>query len=141
MIVLTDKNKKRDLIERLNMLNKRRTIGSFSDASWWNFFETDKSDLPRLMAALGIPDRVVLDNGSVMLGEEILLRGLYELVSGEDHYNIAVNVFGRDQSHVVRIISATVSTSSIHARFLPLLSMVSCPLGFTFKRLATSSLR
>jgi hypothetical protein len=84
MVVLTDRNEERDLIERLNMLNKQRTIGSFSDASCWNFFETDKSDLPRLMAALRIPDRVVLDIGSVKPGEEILLRGLYELVSGED---------------------------------------------------------
>jgi hypothetical protein len=39
MMVLTDRNEERDLIERLNTLNKRRTIGSFSDASCWNFFQ------------------------------------------------------------------------------------------------------
>ena len=33
-----------------------------------------------------------------MTGEEIFLRGLYELVSGEDEHNISVNVFGRDQT-------------------------------------------
>ncbi len=33
-----------------------------------------------------------------MVGEEVMLRGLYELVSGEKQFNIAENVFGREQS-------------------------------------------
>ena len=37
-----------------------------------------------------------------MAGEEVMLRGLYELVSGEDQYNIAENVFDREQSQQSR---------------------------------------
>ena len=33
-----------------------------------------------------------------MSGEEVFLRGLYELVSGEDQHNISRNVFGREQT-------------------------------------------
>jgi len=33
-----------------------------------------------------------------MSGQEVFLRGLYELVSGEDQFNICENVFGSDQS-------------------------------------------
>ena len=33
-----------------------------------------------------------------MSGEEVLLRGLCELVSGEDQHNISRNVFGREQT-------------------------------------------
>ena len=35
-----------------------------------------------------------------MSGDEVMLRALYELVSGGDQYNIAINVFSRDQSVV-----------------------------------------
>ena len=33
-----------------------------------------------------------------MPGEEVFLRGLYEIRSGDNQYDAAVNVFGRDQS-------------------------------------------
>ncbi len=33
-----------------------------------------------------------------MSDEEVMLRGLYELVSGEDQHNISANVFGREQT-------------------------------------------
>ena len=84
--------------------NYRRTINSFTESDCWNFFETKKSDLPRLLRAWRIPEIVRLDNGSKMPGEEVMLRSLYELVSGEDQYNIAVNVFGRDQSQQSRAL-------------------------------------
>jgi hypothetical protein len=58
--------------------------------------------LQRLFVAWQIPVKVILDNGSSMPGEEILLRALYEFVSGEDQYNIATNVFGREQSAQAR---------------------------------------
>ena len=85
-------------LEQENMVNRRRTIDSFTNSDCWNFFETNKQDLYHLKRALRIPDKVIFENGSTMPGEEVMLRGLYELVSGEDQYNIAVNVFGRDQS-------------------------------------------
>eukprot|EP01035_Chromulina_nebulosa_P020050 gene20050-26030_t len=84
------------------MFNKRRLIDTFSDSDCWNFFETRKEDLYRLKEALRIPDKVILSNGSSMPGEELMLRGLYQLVTGEEQYDIAVNVFGRDQSQQSR---------------------------------------
>jgi hypothetical protein len=33
-----------------------------------------------------------------MRGEEVFLRGLYELVTAETKHNIAANIFGRDWS-------------------------------------------
>jgi hypothetical protein len=77
--------------------SKDRTIASFSESECWNFFETRKRDLHRLLINLQFPDHCVLENRACMTGEEILLRGLYELVSGTDQFEIAVNVFGRDQ--------------------------------------------
>ena len=44
------------------------------------------------------PVKCHLDGGSVMTDEEVMLRGLYELVSGEDQHNISANVFGREQT-------------------------------------------
>jgi hypothetical protein len=47
---------------------------------------------------LRFKDECVLDNGWKISGDEIFLRGLYELVSGEDQHNISANVFGREQT-------------------------------------------
>lgn len=85
--------------------NWRRNINSFSESECWNFFETRKTDLPRLLRVWRIPNKVVFDNRSSMPGEEVMLRALYELVSGEDQYNIAMNVFGRDQTAQSRAIN------------------------------------
>ena len=48
---------------------------------------------------------VKLDNGISMPGEEILLRGLYELTSGEVQNRIAKE-FGRDWIAQSRVIKA-----------------------------------
>ncbi len=80
-------------VELEPLIDRKRTIESFSDSDCWNFFETRKEDLPRLQIALRIPARVTLMNGSSMSGKELMLRGLYELVSGNDQHDIAV-VFG-----------------------------------------------
>ena len=85
--------------------DRKRTVESFTEDECWNFFETKKEDLPRLLYSWRIPDKVTLPNGSTLPGEEVMLRALYELVSGEDQYNIAVNVFGRDQSHQSRVFT------------------------------------
>jgi len=42
-----------------------RTIASFSHSDCWNFFETRKEDLPRLLACLIIPEEVILENRSL----------------------------------------------------------------------------
>ena len=74
----------------------RNTIDSFSDSECWNFFETRKEDLHRLKVNLEFEDKCILENGSVMSGEEVLLRGFYELVSGADQHEITA-IFGKDQ--------------------------------------------
>jgi hypothetical protein len=73
-----------------------RNIESFSESQCWTFFATRKEHLHRLLRCLRFPDRCILENMSVMTGEEVMLRGLYELISGENQNNIAENVFGRD---------------------------------------------
>jgi hypothetical protein len=62
----------------------RDSIDSFTESECWNFFETRKEDLYRLKVNLEFEDKCILENGSVLSGEETLLRGLYELVSGAD---------------------------------------------------------
>lgn len=76
----------------------RVTIDSFSTNDCKNFFEFRKEDLPRLLFGLRFPEQCKLADGSVMCDEEVMLRGLYELVSGEDQHNISANVFGREQT-------------------------------------------
>jgi hypothetical protein len=60
-------------------------------------FEFKKTDLLRLLPLLRLPDECTFDNRSKMAGEEVFLRGLYELVSGANKHEIA-GVFGRDWS-------------------------------------------
>jgi len=46
---------------------------------------------------LRIPPKVVFSNGSYLSGEEVFLRGLFELGTGYSQYTIAT-IFGREQS-------------------------------------------
>ena len=80
---------------------KRTRIEEFTEDECWTFFETRKVDLHRLKNCLRMPDTVIFNNRQRMLGETVFLRGLYELVSGEDQENIALNVFGRDQPSTI----------------------------------------
>lgn len=83
-------------IELEKPVKLNRTIESFSESDCRIFFAFDKADLPRLLGLLQIPNVVRFPNRAKMSGEEILLRGLYELVSGETQHKISTNVFGRD---------------------------------------------
>ncbi len=58
-------------VELEPLIDRKRTIESFSDPDCWNFLETRKEDLSRLQIALRIPARVTLMNGSSMSGEEL----------------------------------------------------------------------
>ena len=95
LCIITNIDEVDDELAEENKIDRKRTIDSFCNSDCWNFFETSKEDLYRLQVALRILDKVVFGNGSTMPGEEVMLRGLYEFVSGEDQYNITVNVFGR----------------------------------------------
>ena len=82
----------------LRPVRLRTTINEFSPNDCKNFFEFRQPDLFRLLRGLRFPAKCHLDGGSVMADEEVMLRGLYELVSGEDQHNISANVFGREQT-------------------------------------------
>ncbi len=72
-----------------------RDIESFEDGDCYVFFRFTKPDLHKLVDLLELNETFRLENGEVMSGEELLLRGLYELCSGETKYKISRNVFGR----------------------------------------------
>jgi hypothetical protein len=97
-----------------------RRIASFSVTQCYNWFKTSKEDLPRLLIGLRIPLICTFSNGSVMVGEEVMLRGLYELVTGESQFSISESVFGRHQSDQSRAFSFFIN--HIYITFLHLVT-------------------
>ena len=57
-----------------------------------------------MKTALRMPEIVKFSNKTRMTSEEVMLRGLYELVSGNDQHEATVH-FGRDQSAQSRAFS------------------------------------
>jgi len=88
-------------------IDYRRNIQSFCDSDCKTFFGFNcQGDLFRLLKCFRLDlDRISLQNGSVMSGEEIMLRGLYELVTGEFQSSVSLNVFGRELSQQSRAFS------------------------------------
>jgi hypothetical protein len=73
---------------------------ALSDISFYfskEFLRFRRENLDELYEFMRFPNRVVLENKSVMTGEEVFLRGLYELVTGEKQTSIAEK-FGRHPS-------------------------------------------
>jgi len=68
-------------------------------------FRFKKTDLRRLFSLLKFDSKCILNNGSAISGEEVFLRGLYELSSGENHEKISANIFGREFSAQSRAFS------------------------------------
>lgn len=85
-----------DPVVRLGSLPLRTSINEFNDSDCHIFFRFLKADLHNLRQLLRFPDKIVFENGSTMSGEEVFLRGLYELASGETKHKISTNVFGRE---------------------------------------------
>lgn len=81
--------------EPLEKMN--RDTDSFSDSESRIKFRFLKEDLRRIMPLFQIPDKVSLPGKNTMRGEEVFLRGLYELVSGHNQHDISADVFGQDQ--------------------------------------------
>jgi len=102
-------------------IDNKRNIMSFSDSDCKTFFGfNSQADLYRLMKCLRLDqDLITLSNRSIMSGEEVMLRGLYELVTGEFQSSVAVNVFGRELSQQSRAF--TYFISHIYRRFCHLL--------------------
>jgi hypothetical protein len=65
------------------------------------FLRFRKEDITRLFILLRFPEKVVLENRSTMSGEEVFMRGLYELVTGVKK-TIISEIFGRHPSDQCR---------------------------------------
>lgn len=77
-------------------VDKKRTIESFG-IEIKKDFRFEAMELRLLLAELKFPETVRFDNRIRMSGEEVFLRGLYELSSGEVKHKVA-DEFGRDLS-------------------------------------------
>ena len=76
--------------------NRRRDIDSFTASECRLLFRFHQDHLKKLIVLLEFPDECILCNGLKMRGEEVFLRGLYELSGGENQLKISSYVFGRD---------------------------------------------
>jgi hypothetical protein len=79
-------------------------IECLDDTFCEQFLRFRKPDLGRLYTVVGLPPKVILDNGSRMSGEELFIRGLYELATGHKKTSIAY-VFGRHYSDQSRALA------------------------------------
>ena len=78
--------------------NRNRTIESFTNSECYINFRFRSAEMKRLYPLLKFDDQCILENGMNMPGEEVFLRGLYELCSGENQEHIAANVFGGENT-------------------------------------------
>jgi hypothetical protein len=79
-------------------VRKEVSVNSFTPSTAKMFFKFKKQDLSLLIHLVKFPDQCKLDNGSSMSGEEVFLRGLYELCSGDNQQRMCALLFGREQS-------------------------------------------
>ena len=80
-------------------------ITNFTESQCNLYFRFRKTELPSLLHLLRFPDKMILSNRCSMQGEEVLLRGLYELVAGERQITISDKVFGRENTQQSRAFS------------------------------------
>jgi hypothetical protein len=76
---------------------RKISIAEFDESYCKTFFRFRKNDLRRLFQLLNFPVMVRFDNRGKMEGEEVFLRGLYELCQGRTKHRIA-EIFGRHPS-------------------------------------------
>jgi hypothetical protein len=92
-------------VELEHQPNLHRTIDSFNDdSSLLHFRFKKREDLRRMLHLLQFPDDIKMDNRSWQRGEEVFLRGLYEMRCGGNQGLAAIQVFGgvaSDQSRAV----------------------------------------
>ena len=83
------------------------TLDSFSPSQCYIFFKFRKSDLSLLLNLLRFDaeEEMKLSNNGSMSGEEIFLRGLYELCTGANQQIMCETLFGREQSQQSRAFS------------------------------------
>ena len=81
---------------------KKISVDSFTPSTAKMFFKFKKDDISRLIELFQFPAECKLENGSSMSGEEVFLRGLYELCSGENQQRMCTLLFGREQTQQSR---------------------------------------
>ena len=77
-------------------------ISVFDESFCMKYFKFKKTDLFRLLNGLRFSKKCHLENRSTLPGEEVLLRGIYQMVNGTKQFDMAEGVFGRDQSQQSR---------------------------------------
>ena len=97
------------------LVNWQRTIASFDETVCDQQFRFLRNHLTLLCELLHFPEWVIFDNRSKMLGEEVFLRGLYEIRSGSTQFDCAANLFGREASAQSR--AYTWFINHIYSRF------------------------
>ena len=78
------------------------TVDSLKPSTAKIFFNFRKDDLSRLIELFKFPEDCILENGSKMKGEEVFLRGLFELSTGENQERMCILLFGREQTQQSR---------------------------------------
>ena len=83
------------------LVNWRRTIASFDETVCDQQFRFLRNHLTLLCELLHFPEWVIFDNRSKMLGEEVFLRGLYEIRSGSTHQHSLEHIRGSSTTYIV----------------------------------------
>jgi hypothetical protein len=97
---------------------KNLLIDDFSRGDANLFFRFNREHLHMLCGLLKMPDWVWFSNRSKMCGEEIFLRGMYELAGGENQHKIS-KVFGGE--HTLQSRSCSWFIHHVYANFEHLL--------------------
>ena len=84
-----------------------RFLVDFSDSQLYHIRITNRNHIPRLIAALHIPEIVECENGNVMQGQEAFLLLLYWF-SFPRCLSIAQEIYGLEYSQISRIIKAMI---------------------------------
>ena len=77
--------------------SRMRTVDSFTDSDCSINFRFLKEDLKHLIRLLKFPERVTFKYGHSFSGEEVFIRGLYEMVTADNQHRMCRNVFGGQQ--------------------------------------------
>ena len=72
------------------------TVDSFKPSTAKLFFNFKKDDLSRLIDLFKFPEYCILENGSKMKGEQLFLRGLFELRTGDNQERMCTFLFHRE---------------------------------------------
>ena len=70
--------------------SRKRDFDSFPEDVYGICFRFRRDELQRLFELLRIPEKFTLSNNSTMKEEEVMLSGLYELVSGDNQFKISM---------------------------------------------------